>query len=105
MVDRRFCVSLKDRGCSDEDKDDEGTRLVLYLCLSNGWHAPSRPALNWGPNPNPGSAWRSHIKPVQGMAFYLLRASLPHDRICLSNKKSLAKCLRFIGYLYCSNDE
>ena len=48
MVDRGCFVSFKYRGCSDEDRDDEGATLVLYYCLSNCSHAPLRLALKLG---------------------------------------------------------
>ena len=48
MEDRGCCVSLKDRGCSDEDKDDEGATSVLYYCPSSSSHALLRPVLKLG---------------------------------------------------------
>ena len=48
MVERECFVPLKDRGCSDEDRDDEGAALVLYYCFSSCSHAPLRPALKLG---------------------------------------------------------
>ena len=50
MVDRGCCVSLKDCGCSEGDRDDEEVTFVLYYCLSNCSHAPLRPVLKLGEN-------------------------------------------------------